>query len=167
LDESKKTSSDINEVLEGTINIVWNELKYKATLKKELGNVPPIFCNPQQLSQVFMNLLVNASHAIENQGEIALMTWSDNDFMYVTVSDNGCGIPEEIQRKIFEPFFTTKEIGKGTGLGLSISYEIIKKHGGDLTVESAVGKGTTFTVKLPLAEMPEEIELPAAYRSEL
>jgi two-component system NtrC family sensor kinase len=165
MDESKKTSSDINEVLEGTINIVWNELKYKATLKKELGNLPLIICNPQQLSQVFMNLLVNASHAIENQGEIALTTWSDNDFIYVSVADSGCGIPEEIQRKIFEPFFTTKEIGKGTGLGLSISYDIIRKHGGDLTVESVVGTGTTFTVKLPLAEMPEVLE-PASNEKE-
>jgi two-component system NtrC family sensor kinase len=109
-----------------------------------------------------MNLLVNSSHAIEKQGEIALVSWSDNNFVYVSVADNGCGIPEEIQSKIFEPFFTTKEIGKGTGLGLSISYDIIRKHGGDLTVESIVGKGTTFTVKLPLAEMPEESELAAA-----
>jgi signal transduction histidine kinase len=149
MDESKKTFSDINEVLEGTINIAWNELKYKATLKKELGNLPPIICNPQQLGQVFMNLLVNASHAIENQGEVALTTWSDNEFIYVSVADTGCGIPKEIQSKIFEPFFTTKEVGKGTGLGLSISYDIIKKHGGDIHVSSEENKGTTFTIRLP------------------
>jgi two-component system NtrC family sensor kinase len=156
LDEEKYKCSDINECLESTINIVWNEIKYKATLKKELGVIPHINCYPQQLSQVVMNLLMNASHAIENHGEIVLRTWSDTGFIYISVEDNGCGIPEEIQCKIFEPFFTTKEIGKGTGLGLSISFDIIRKHGGDITVDSVVGKGTKFTVRLPLVEMPEK-----------
>ena len=156
LDEEKYKCSDINECLESTINIVWNEIKYKATLKKELGVIPHINCYPQQLSQVVMNLMMNASHAIENHGEIVLRTWSDTGFIYISVEDNGCGIPEEIQCKIFEPFFTTKEIGKGTGLGLSISFDIIRKHGGDITVNSVVGKGTKFTVRLPLVEMPEK-----------
>jgi len=103
-----------------------------------------------------MNLLVNAAHAIETQGEIAVRTWQENDFAYVVVEDTGSGIPEEIRNQIFNPFFTTKEPGKGTGLGLSISYDIIRKHGGDITVDSVVGQGTKFTVRLPLAGMPEE-----------
>jgi C4-dicarboxylate-specific signal transduction histidine kinase len=156
LDEEQFKSSDINECLESTINIVWNEIKYKATLKKELGDIPHIKCYPQQLSQVVMNLLINASHAIENQGEIVLRSWGDTGFIYISVEDNGCGIPEEIRRKIFEPFFTTKEIGKGTGLGLSISFDIIRKHGGDITVDSVVGKGTKFMIRLTLAETPEK-----------
>jgi two-component system, NtrC family, sensor kinase len=102
-----------------------------------------------------MNLLVNACHAIEaNQletlGTITVRTWADEDNAFVAISDTGCGMSEEVQRRIFEPFYTTKEMGKGTGLGLSISHEIIKKHGGELTVVSEVGAGTTFTIRLPL-----------------
>jgi len=152
LDEAECKYADINECLESTINIVWNEIKYKATLKKELGIIPLIKCYPQQLNQVFMNLLVNASHAIDKQGEITVGTSQEDDFISVTIADTGCGIPEEIQRRIFEPFFTTKDVGKGTGLGLSISYDIIKKHDGDISVESEVGSGTTFTVRLPHRE---------------
>ncbi|MBI2353747.1 MAG: PAS domain-containing protein [Deltaproteobacteria bacterium] len=150
LDEAEFKRADINECLESTINIVWNEIKYKSILRKELGDLPPIKCYPQQLTQVFLNLLVNASHALDSQGEITLRSWSDAGFIHVSVADTGCGIPEETQRRIFEPFFTTKEVGKGTGLGLSISYDIVKKHNGDIKVQSTVGKGTTFTVRLPV-----------------
>ena len=96
-----------------------------------------------------MNLLINASHAVTAPGLITLKSWHDDGFVYVAVSDNGHGIPDELKDRIFEPFFTTKEVGKGTGLGLSISYDIVKKHRGELTVESEVGVGSTFTVKLP------------------
>jgi two-component system NtrC family sensor kinase len=142
---------DLNESLETTINIAWNEIKYVATLKREFGPIPQIKCHPQQLNQVFLNLLVNAAHALgEQQGIITIHTWSEDDNVYVSVTDTGCGIPDEIQQRIFEPFFTTKEVGKGTGLGLSISYDIIRKHAGEITVTSQVGVGTTFTVRLPI-----------------
>jgi two-component system NtrC family sensor kinase len=142
---------NLNEALDTTINIAWNEIKYVATLNREFGDIPPIKCFPQQINQVFLNLLVNAAHAIgENQGTITVRTWSEGDNVLVSVTDSGCGIPAEIRQKIFEPFFTTKEVGKGTGLGLSISYDIIRKHGGEITVESEIGVGTTFIVKLPV-----------------
>jgi len=142
--------ANLTDCLDSTINIVWNELKYKATLKKEYGDLALVRCHPQQLNQVFMNLLVNAAHAIVKQGEITVRTWQENNSAYIAIADTGCGIPEEIRQRIFEPFFTTKEAGKGTGLGLSISYDIIRKHSGDITVESTVGIGTTFTIRLPL-----------------
>jgi two-component system NtrC family sensor kinase len=151
VDESECKSADINECLESTINIVWNELKYKANLVRELGDIPMTRCYPQQINQVFMNLLVNASQAIEKQGEIKVKTWHDHASIYASVSDTGCGIPESVRTRIFEPFFTTKEVGKGTGLGLSITYDIIKKHKGDIHVESEPGNGTTLTIRLPIA----------------
>jgi len=150
VDESERKTADINECLESTINIVWNELKYKSQLIRELGELPLTRCYPQQINQVFMNLLVNASQAIEKQGEIRVKTWHDEKNIYASVSDNGCGIPESVRNRIFEPFFTTKEVGKGTGLGLSITYEIIKNHNGDIGVESEPGKGTTMTIRLPV-----------------
>ncbi len=152
VDEAEYKHADINDCLKSTINIVWNELKYKATLNKELGEIPQTKCYPQQLNQVFMNLLVNAAHAIEKQGEITVRTWLDAGFINVSVSDTGCGIPAANLSRIFEPFYTTKEVGKGTGLGLSISYDIVKKHGGEIQVCSEVGKGTTFAVKIPVVE---------------
>jgi len=151
VDESEHKVANINTGLNSTINIVWNEIKYKATLKKEFGdNIPMIKCNPGQLNQVFMNILVNASQAIEKQGEITVKTWHDNGHIYVSISDNGSGIPEKTLNNIFDPFFTTKEVGSGTGLGLSIAYDIIKKHNGELKVESKVGQGTTFTIEIPI-----------------
>ncbi|MEQ8188055.1 MAG: ATP-binding protein [Candidatus Eremiobacterota bacterium] len=142
--------ADINESIDRTLNIVWNEIKYKAKVIKEYGNIPKISCYPQQLTQVFMNLLVNASQAIEKEGEIFIKTWYENNSVCISIGDTGCGIKEEYLNKIFEPFFTTKEVGAGTGLGLSIIYDIIKKHKGDITVESTEGKGTVFTVKIPV-----------------
>ncbi len=144
--------ADIKECLESTISIVWNELKYKATLKKEYGELPQTKCYPQQLNQVFMNLLVNAAQSIEGQGEITIRTWRKGDSIYVSIADTGCGIPPENVGKLFDPFFTTKEIGKGTGLGLSISYDIVKRHNGDISVESELGKGTEFTITIPVVD---------------
>jgi two-component system, NtrC family, sensor kinase len=152
VDESECKHADINECILSTINIVWNELKYKASLIKELGEIPLTKCFPQQLNQVFMNLLVNAAHAIEKQGEITVRTWHDNGSIHAMVKDTGCGMPPEVVNRIFEPFFTTKEVGKGTGLGLSITYDIVKKHNGEIIVESEPGSGTTFTVRLPVVE---------------
>lgn len=150
VDEAEHKMTDINAGIESTVNIVWNELKYKVTLKKGYGDIPMIKCNPGQLNQVFMNMLLNAADAIESQGEIGIKTWDDKDNIYVSISDTGSGIPADKIGRIFEPFYTTKEVGKGTGLGLSIAYDIIKKHDGDIKVESAEGKGTTFTISIPV-----------------
>ena len=150
VDEAQATYVDLNECIESTITIAWNELKYKTTLTRDYGELPPVKCLPQQLNQVFLNMLVNAAHAIEKQGEITVVTRREGDQVVIAISDTGGGIPEELKSRIFEPFFTTKEVGKGTGLGLSISYDIIKKHNGSIEVESEVGVGTTFTIKLPI-----------------
>jgi len=150
VDEADEQLADLNQCLESTINIARNEIKYVATLTKDFGEIPQIKCYPQQLNQVFMNLLVNAAHAISDQGKITVRSWSDTGNVFISVSDTGSGIPEEIQQRIFEPFFTTKEAGKGTGLGLSISYDIIRKHGGEIMLESKVDQGTTFTIRLPI-----------------
>ncbi|MBI5905811.1 MAG: PAS domain-containing protein [Deltaproteobacteria bacterium] len=152
VDESDFKMADLNECLRSTINIVWNEIKYKATMKKDLGEIPRTRCNPQQMNQVFMNLLVNAAHAIENRGEITVRSWVSDGSIGVCVEDTGRGIPKENLERIFEPFFTTKEVGKGTGLGLSITYDIVKKHRGDISVRSEPGKGTSFTVRIPVVE---------------
>ena len=152
VDNAEQALINLNEALETTINIAWNEIKYVASLNRDFGDIPEIRCYPQQLNQVFLNLLVNAAHAMEGeQGSITVRTWSDGADINVSVTDTGCGIPEEIRQRIFEPFFTTKEVGKGTGLGLSISYDIIRKHGGEISVESEPGQGTTFTVRLPVS----------------
>ena len=144
--------ADIHAGLESTINIVWNDLKYKVELMKHYGEIPAIECLPSQLNQVFMNILVNAGHAIEEHGQITIATRADEQMVYVEISDTGKGIAEEHLERIFEPFFTTKPIGKGTGLGLSISYGIVRKHGGEIDVRSEVGIGTTFLIKLPLRQ---------------
>jgi two-component system, NtrC family, sensor kinase len=152
IDEKEYKLSDINAGLDSTINIVWNELKYKSAVKKEYGDIPMTKCKQGQLNQVFMNLLVNAAQAIEKQGKILVRTMHEGGYIFVSVSDNGCGIPREILNRVFEPFFTTKEVGKGTGLGLSIAYDIVKKHNGEILIESEVGKGTTFTIKIPVID---------------
>lgn len=149
LDQPEDAQTNLNEALETTINIAWNEMKYIATLERQFGDIPKIVCNPQQLNQVFLNLLVNAAQAMEQQGVITVKTWVEPDWVCVSVSDTGKGMPESVRKRIFEPFYTTKPAGKGTGLGLSISADIIRKHHGEITVESEEGKGTTFTVRLP------------------
>ena len=153
VDQAESKFVDLVECIESTVNIVWNELKYKATLEREYGDLPLIKCYPQQLNQVILNLLVNAGHAIEKDGRITLKAWQEGLAVYFSVADNGCGIPRENLTKLFEPFFTTKEVGQGTGLGLSIAYDIVKKHHGEISVQSEVGKGTAFTISLPLIDV--------------
>jgi len=142
--------ADINECLKSALAIVHHEVKYKARITCEYGELQPTICNVQKLGQVFVNLLINASQAIEAEGEIILTTWLENDWIFVTIRDTGCGIPENIRQEIFEPFFTTKEVGKGTGLGLAICLDIIDKHGGKLELASEIGIGTTFSIGLPV-----------------
>ncbi len=148
--EEKETSFNVNENIESTLNIVWNELKYKASVRKDYGDIPRVLGYPQQLNQVFMNLLVNAAQAIKDKGEIRISTKSDGGYIEIGISDTGVGIPPENLPKLFDPFFTTKEVGKGTGLGLHVAYSIIEKHNGSIDVESTVGAGTTFTVRIPI-----------------
>jgi two-component system NtrC family sensor kinase len=150
VDQAETIFADVNDCIDSALNIVWNELKYKTTVKKEYGALPQTRCYPQQLNQVFMNLLVNAAHAIDKQGVITLRTWHQDGSVFASVSDTGMGISDNNLSRIFEPFFTTKAVGKGTGLGLSITYDIVKKHKGDITVLSEPGKGSTFTVKIPV-----------------
>lgn len=142
--------TDLNKGLVSTLNIVWNELKYKAEVIKDLGDIPLVQCYPQRINQVFMNILVNAAQAIEEKGEIHITTIGDNDHVEIRIRDNGSGIKKEILTKIFDPFFTTKEVGKGTGLGLNVAYNIIQRHKGTIEVESEVGKGTTFIIRLQI-----------------
>lgn len=149
VDRGERELADLEKGLESTLNVVWNELKYKAKVIKEYAHPPSIECLPSQLNQVFMNLLVNAAHSIETNGEITIRTGFDPQDVWVEVEDTGHGIPAENLTRIFEPFFTTKPVGKGTGLGLSLSYGIVKKHHGRIDVTSQVDKGTKFRVILP------------------
>ncbi len=152
---------DVNRGIESTLNVVWNELKYKATVVKDLGDLPKIQGYPQQLNQVFMNILVNAGQAIPEKGEIKITTRAVNGVVEVTFMDNGAGISKENLQKIFDPFFTTKEIGKGTGLGLHVVHSIVNKHHGKIEVQSEVGQGTTFALRLPVC-FPEGERIEAA-----
>ncbi|GAB4089866.1 ATP-binding protein [Hydrogenophaga soli] len=144
--------ADLHAGIDSTLTIANNEFKYKATVQKTYGTLPLVKCLPSQLNQVFMNLIVNASHAITSNGVIGVRTGTNDakDWVWVEISDNGSGIPAGILQRIFDPFFTTKPVGKGTGLGLSLSYSIVAKHGGRIEVSSELGKGSRFTVHLPV-----------------
>ncbi len=150
VDEAEWQWADLHQGLESTLNIVHNEIKYKAEVHKEYGELPPVECLASQLNQVFMNLLLNAAHAIEKQGIITIRTGCEDDEVWVEISDTGMGIPADKLKRIFDPFYTTKPVGVGTGLGLSLSFGIIKKHHGRIDVVSEVGKGSRFTVRLPI-----------------
>jgi signal transduction histidine kinase len=143
--------ANLHAGIDSTLNIVNNEIKYKADVVKQYAVLPDVQCLPSELNQVFMNLLVNAAHAITaDRGTITVRTGCAGDEAWVEVADNGCGIPPENLKRVFDPFFTTKPVGKGTGLGLSLSYGIVKKHGGRLEVESEPGRGTCFRMTLPV-----------------
>ena len=150
VDQSGYQRADLNAAMESTLNVVWSELKYKAEVLRELGDIPEIDCVPAQINQVFMNLLVNAAQAIETTGRITVRSGFENEHVWFEVADTGKGMPEEVKKRIFEPFYTTKPVGKSTGLGLSISYDIIvKKHGGRIDVASEPEHGTCFRLWLP------------------
>ncbi len=142
--------ADINQGLDSTLNVIWNEIKYKAEVIKKYSDLPLVQCHPQQLNQVFMNILLNAAQAIKDTGTITITTHSANDRVFIEIKDDGCGIKEEHLNRIFDPFFTTKEIGKGTGLGMNLAYKIIEKHKGKIDVRSNVNKGTVFTITIPV-----------------
>lgn len=142
--------AQINQLLDNSINIANNEIKYKAQVTRDYAELPMISCYPQQLNQVFINILVNAAQAMEQQGTIAISTRQQQNFIVIAMRDNGPGIPEEVRAHIFEPFFTTKQEGIGTGLGLSICHDIIERHNGLIEVESSPGTGTCFSLFLPV-----------------
>jgi two-component system NtrC family sensor kinase len=150
--EPEHQLTDINQGLDAAICLVFSELKNKAELIKEYGDLPRINCCSRQINQVFMNLLVNAAQAIETHGIIRVRTRARGKCVEVQISDTGQGIPEQNLSRIFDPFFTTKAVGEGTGLGLSMVYGIIKKHSGEIVVESKVGQGTCFILRLPINE---------------
>gem|GEM_PF-1991425 len=150
LDEAEYKMADINAGLESTLHVIANEIKYKAKVIQDYGDLPMILCNLGQLNQVFMNILLNAAQAIETQGEITIITRAADGFITIAIADTGAGISPQNLSRIFEPFFTTKEVGKGTGLGLSIVYDIIRAHKGDIKAESELGKGSTFTISIPI-----------------
>jgi len=141
---------DVHRALDSTLNIVRNEIKYKAKIVRCYGDMPEVECLPSRLSQVFLNLLVNASQAIDGNGTITIETGADASGAWIRIEDTGCGIAPGNLGHLFEPFFTTKPVGQGTGLGLAVSNSIVRKHGGRIDVESEVGRGTRFTVRLPL-----------------
>ncbi|MCA1938693.1 MAG: bacteriohemerythrin [Dechloromonas sp.] len=156
VDQAEHQRADLNAALNSTLNVVRNELKYKADVILELGDIPEIDCVPAQLNQVFMNLLVNAAQAIPERGKIFVRSGVERNHIWFEIEDTGCGMSAETRQRIFEPFFTTKPVGKGTGLGLSISYDIIvKRHHGRLDVHSEPGKGTTFRIWLPIVQSAE------------
>jgi signal transduction histidine kinase len=157
-DRGERTTADINAALLSTVTVAGNEIKYVADVETDLQELPSIPCFLSDLNQVFLNLLVNASHAIGDvvaagggRGTIRIETKREGDHVRVSIADTGTGIPEAIRDRIFDPFFTTKDVGKGTGQGLALARTVIvEKHGGTLTFETEIGKGTIFHVRLPL-----------------
>lgn len=158
VDQSDWQDADLNQGLESTLNVVMNEVKYRAQVQRAYGTLPRVRCLAAQLNQVFMNLIVNAVHAMDRFGVLTLSSGAQDDWVWVAVRDDGRGMSAEVQRRVFEPFFTTKPVGQGTGLGLSLSFSIVKKHGGYIEMTSEPGRGSCFTVWVPVAGPSEEPE---------
>jgi len=168
--ESKeRAAADLNKALQSTLTVARNELKYVADVETEFGELPLVVCHISDLNQVFLNLLVNAAHAIGEvvkesgkKGKIRVRTVAEGKTVLIAISDTGSGIPEEIRNRVFDPFFTTKEVGRGTGQGLAIARSVVvERHKGSLSFESEEGKGTTFYVRLPV-EPGEHSEVESA-----
>jgi signal transduction histidine kinase len=148
LDEAERKCVNLHEGIESTLTLLQHQLKTRIRIEKQFGELPEMLCHPNQLNQVFMNILANAAQAIPGAGIIRIRTWQDGNLVKIAISDTGVGIPREQLSKIFDPGFTTKGVGLGTGLGLSICYKIIEDHGGTIEVDSS-HSGTTFTITLP------------------
>ncbi len=156
LDQAEVQSVDLHEGIDRTLSLMEPRLKDQMTVEKDYGELPAVRCYAGQLNQVFMNLLVNACDAVDGHGTIRIKTRPTAGGVRLEFSDDGPGIPPELQNRLFEPFFTTKEVGKGTGLGLSLSHGIVERHGGSIHIESAPGEGATFAIDLPLDAAPDE-----------
>ncbi len=152
IDDAEFVLADLHQGIQSSLNIVSKEIKYSVELQLQLGELPPVECVPSQINQVVLNLLINAAHAIGEKGQIVISTGCQQDRVWLSVQDSGCGIPEEQQQLIFEPFFTTKPKGQGTGLGLALSRGIAEKHQGRLEVQSQPGLGSCFTLWLPVRQ---------------
>ncbi|HWD71955.1 MAG TPA: ATP-binding protein [Actinomycetota bacterium] len=166
--DSERGPLDLNELVANTLTVARGEYRHLAEVETEFGNLPPVSGYRGDLGQVFLNLIVNAAHAIADRdaggpGRIRVRTWSEHGAAFVAVEDNGCGIPSDVEDKIFEQFFTTKEVGRGTGQGLALARAIVvNKHAGQLTFTSRAGRGTTFFVSLPVTDVDRAAEsLPA------
>ncbi len=142
--------ADLNLLLESVLRVAAPQLRHRARVERRYGAIPLVRCAPQELKQVFLNLVLNAGQSLGEDGVVRVITEAEPDTVTVRVEDNGCGIPRELMDRIFDPFFTTKDVGEGTGLGLSISYQIVRKHDGDIQVESEPGRGTCVRVRLPV-----------------
>jgi len=157
--EPKIELANINKILKDTLSLVENQALFQnIKISKSFCSSPPqVMVDKAQIQQVLMNIVFNAAEAMEGYGDLIISTrvTETDRFMEIEFTDTGCGIPEENLERLFEPFFTTKEVGHGTGLGLAISYGIIQRHGGDIEVKSQVGKGTTFTIRLPIGKEKE------------
>jgi signal transduction histidine kinase len=156
VDRRERAAADLNRALMNTLTIARNEYKHVADTELDLGDLPQVMCNVGEVNQVFLNLLVNAAHAIADvvkdsgqKGCIRLVSRAERDSVVVSISDTGTGIPEAVRDRVFDPFFTTKAVGRGTGQGLAIARSVVDKHGGTLSFESEMGRGTTFYVRLP------------------
>ena len=143
-------NTDINALLDKTLSMAWNELKYKTEVNRDFGELPAVYCNDGKMAQVFLNLLLNASHAIEERGSITITTRHIGDDVSIMIADSGVGIPKKIISNIFDPFFTTKDFSEGTGLGLHIVRSVIEAHQGTISVDSQVGQGASFIILLPV-----------------
>ena len=149
LDRAMSEQVDLNDCIRSALLIARNNLKDKAEVLQQLGELPAIACAPSQINQVLLNLLNNAAQAIDGFGRIQVKTWAEADYVLISIEDSGRGMSAEVQKRIFDPFFTTKPVGEGTGLGLSISFKIIQDHGGTIRVASVLGRGTRFVLRLP------------------
>jgi len=162
--QKEKAAADLNKALLDTLTVARNELKYVADVETDFGDLPPVVCHLAGMNQVFLNLLINAAHAIGAvmqqtgvKGRIRVKTRTDGDQVTVSISDTGCGIPEAIRSRVFEQFFTTKEVGQGTGQGLALARSIVvEKHGGRITFEPNPPRGTTFVVSVPTG-LPDRV----------
>ncbi|GAA3334797.1 hypothetical protein GCM10020358_00610 [Amorphoplanes nipponensis] len=153
-DSTEQAYADLNEAIRTTLTVARNEVKYVADVTLDLGELPDVLCHLGDLNQVFLNLLVNAADALKDnaeRGEIRISSRVQGGTAVLSFADNGTGIAEDVQQSIFEPFFTTKEVGKGTGQGLALARAVLEKHGGSIEVRSAIGEGTEFTLRLPIA----------------
>tara|TARA_R110000764_G_scaffold239296_1_gene338383 strand:- start:59842 stop:61179 length:1338 start_codon:yes stop_codon:yes gene_type:complete len=153
LDRAMSEDIDLNECVRSALVIARNSLKDKAQVVTRLSDeLPSITCTPSQINQVLLNMLTNAAQAMRGSGQILIKSWADTQRAYISIQDNGQGIPKAIQQRIFDPFFTTKAVGEGTGLGLAISYKIVQQHGGNIRFASEPGRGTRFVISLPLSQ---------------
>ncbi|WP_370277143.1 sensor histidine kinase [Pontibacterium sp.] len=157
---SDRIEADLCAGINSTLKLLTSELKTGVTLKLDLQPLPGVVCNPNQLNQVFLNLIMNAKQAVEGRANptITIKTSCEDGAVRIRIADNGCGMPPEVQKEIFVPFYTTKPIGQGTGMGLAIAYGIIQDHGGKISVKSAVDQGTVFVIRLPLSGQTEGAE---------